>query len=545
MKKSYQWHVLEGIAMCGVIALAAYLRLVNLQDNPYWYTDEATHLNIAHHLLEGRIQYMSVSQSTLFFARLPLFELILAACLKFFGNDILTLRTLTALLNTFSVGLVWVVVRRLSAFIRHQDDRLSIVQYRLLPLLAAFLFAMYPQAVLYSRFGFSYNLLTPLVLLTMLGLGEYHRTSQRGWLLMAVLSIGIGTTSDLMMFTMFVPTVLIISVKRWHDVFWAVGLGLIPFSIYVGFMLNYDAESFIFDVHFTATRLQGVPLPKQLGNMADNYTVLISQEFWFLGALMGLFVMPSSRLSKLGALMFITPIMMLGRIAALHGLSFYYLVPILPFVAIGMAGLLCYGVPRLWFYLVNTFQVVVEKWSWFPDRFSTPMIYQNVAMILSSLLVLFLMISPFFVTLNRDMEGVQTRWQTQIDPFLIDPDHARGVAEYINHGLKDGDRVVVSPAVAWLIDGDVIDFTVAPAQFVDDKVHFWGLTGKDAMPQHRFPYDPRYNNARYVVIDNLWYTWGIHHAEGAWEMVNDVQNRWIIVFETETITVYENPELSS
>ena len=42
------------------------------------------------------------------------------------------------------------------------------------------MYAIYPQAVVYSRFGFSYNLLTPLVLLaTMLGCWEYLSTTRR------------------------------------------------------------------------------------------------------------------------------------------------------------------------------------------------------------------------------------------------------------------------------------------------------------------------------------------------------------------------------
>ena len=156
MKKTY-WILLEGLTLALIIALAAFLRLVNLRDNPAWYTDEATHLDIANHLLHGRIQYMSVTQSTLFFARLPLFEIVLAACLKWFGNDILTLRTLTALLNTFSVGLLWFVIRRLSLHIPIDDTPLSKFQQRFLPLLAALMLAIYPQSILYSRFGFSYK----------------------------------------------------------------------------------------------------------------------------------------------------------------------------------------------------------------------------------------------------------------------------------------------------------------------------------------------------------------------------------------------------
>lgn len=544
MKKFYQWHILEAVALILIIALAAYLRLTNLRDNPAWYTDEATHLNIATNLLNGQFQYMAVTQSTLLFARLPLFEIILAACLKWFGNDILILRTLTALLNTISVGLLWAVIRRITFFIRPDDTPLAKFQHRLLPLLATFLFAIYPQAVLYSRLGFSYNLLTPLILLTMLGLAEYHRTMSRHWLFIAILSIGIGTTSDLMMFTMFLPFALVVSISRWRDIFWSIPLALIPFTIYVAFMLNYDSESFIFDLIFTANRLQGVSLSQQLTNLTDNYTTLISQDFWFLGALIGLFLMPPSRFSKLTILIYLTPIILLGRTNALHGLSFYYLIPILPVMAIGMSGLLSYGIPRLWNYLFNTFKNIVSNSTWLPDRFSTPQFQHPTTIFLTATFTLFLAISPFISNFGHTFTNVQTTWQTALHPFLIKPDQARQVATFINTHTQPDDTVIASLAIAWLLDAQAVDFTTGPAQLIDDHVHFWAVGGYVELPLRRIAYDPRYTSAHYVIVDNLWYTWGIHDAEGVWEMFNDVIDTWPVVFQTDTITIYENPDFS-
>lgn len=97
-----------------IIGLAAFLRLINLADNPSWYTDEGTHLNIARNLLDGRVQYMAVGDSTLLFARLPLFEYLLAGLIAFFGESMLTLRTFTALLGVCCVGLTWGMLRRLT-----------------------------------------------------------------------------------------------------------------------------------------------------------------------------------------------------------------------------------------------------------------------------------------------------------------------------------------------------------------------------------------------------------------------------------------------
>jgi 4-amino-4-deoxy-L-arabinose transferase-like glycosyltransferase len=139
------------------LILAAYLRLANLSHNPGWYSDEGTHLDIARHLLDGRSQYLAVTQSTLLFAKMPLFDLLLAAVMRVTGSGITVLRGLTGVLGVISVGLLYVVVKHIQ---RRNDE--------VLPLLAALMLAIYPQAVLYSRFGFSYNLLVPLVLFIML-----------------------------------------------------------------------------------------------------------------------------------------------------------------------------------------------------------------------------------------------------------------------------------------------------------------------------------------------------------------------------------------
>src|SRR5262245_15274621 len=95
-----------------ILALAAYLRLSNNANTPGWYTDEGTHLEIAQHLAQGQIQYMAIRQSTLLFAKLPLFDLLLASLLTPAREDIATLRYLTGVLGVISVAILYEVVRR-------------------------------------------------------------------------------------------------------------------------------------------------------------------------------------------------------------------------------------------------------------------------------------------------------------------------------------------------------------------------------------------------------------------------------------------------
>src|SRR5690606_33769479 len=186
--------------------------------------------------------------SFLLFARLPLFEVMLSGFITFFGSSMATLRGLTAVLGILSVGMLYYVVKRLEK------------ANGLLALSAAFLLAIYPQAVLYSRFGFSYNLLVPLALLTCLGLAEYLRTGRKKHLLLAAGCIGVGLISDLIIGAFIFVLLLIALYKNPKDILWSMPVAVFPFALYAVTMLLTVPAAFIFDLNYTLTRLGGLSL---------------------------------------------------------------------------------------------------------------------------------------------------------------------------------------------------------------------------------------------------------------------------------------------
>src|SRR4051812_15267710 len=104
----------EILILIVILIVAGYLRLANLTDNPGWYSDEGTNLDVAYHLQQGQLQYMALGQSTLMVSRLPLFESLLAGVLRLFQGGIHTLRSLTGLLGVASVGLLYLCVRQMT-----------------------------------------------------------------------------------------------------------------------------------------------------------------------------------------------------------------------------------------------------------------------------------------------------------------------------------------------------------------------------------------------------------------------------------------------
>jgi 4-amino-4-deoxy-L-arabinose transferase-like glycosyltransferase len=522
----------ETIALLLVLALAAYVRLANLADNPGWYTDEGTHLDVAQNLLRGRTQYLAIGQSTLLFAKLPLFEALLAGLLGATGGGIGVLRAFTGTLGVLSVGTLYLVVRRTRAG-----------EGRSLALLSALLLAIYPQAVLYSRFGFSYNLLAPLVLLTYLGLWEYlggrgPADARRGWLALAACAIGVGALSDLWMFSLAAPLLLVVSARRWRDLAWSVPLLLLPFGVYAIVMLANAPQAFCFDVRFTLSRLGALPPLAQVKTLALNYTVLVSQDFWIALGIVGLFLLRPARLQRLSLLLFLLPIVVLGRTAALYSLSSYYVIPLLPFVSLGMAVVVERGVRYAARAVSGGLLALFAGWGWRPQRPTGRRLRDTSVAVGANLIVSLLLATPFLTSTLATVGQVRGRFSTQIDPFLIDPAHARQTAEFVNARVDPDDVVIASPGLAWLLRANAADFQMAVA-----------ATGRETamlpgdVPVERFAFDPRYTRARFVVVDNLWRNWAVWDIAGVAEMLDQVEG-WPLVFQAGEIRVYANPDLA-
>lgn len=489
-----------------ILVLAAYVRLAQRDDNPGWYSDEGTHLEIAQRLRQGQMGYMALGQSTLLVSRLPLFEYTLAAMLAVFGDGIDTLRGLTGTLGVISVavlfGCVW-----------------SMTRNRRLALLAAFALAIYPGAILYSRFGFSYNLLVPLVLLAYGTLWHYLRSGRRRFLALAAMFIGIGALSDLWMLSLFAVLGIVVLRRRWRDMLWAVPLMILPFALYLLSIYVRSPEALTTDWQFVFFRISNLSLPQQAENIALNYTILLSQDFWFPAAMIGFFLLGNRDLIAFTLLTFFVPLMFIGRTVALYQLSAHYMIPLLPFVALGAAALIEQGVPWLW-----------RLWRQWVGGFG-PTLTQCGALAMAS----FSCGAPLVVTLVLNMRHVQTRFPTSIDPFLVNAETAYRVADYVNAQAQKADLVIVSPSISWLIRARTADYQMSIAATGQGTPHY-----PPNMPFSRWDYDPRFEKARYVVIDNFWRLWGLPNIEGLAAATTEIE-RWPKAFEDNGVTVYRHP----
>lgn len=485
MKKS---HIILGLFW----VLGAYLRLWNVAQYPAWYTDEATHIEIARWLMQGDSRYFAVQDSWLLFARLPLFEYVLAGVFQVFGVSMLALRGFTACLGILTAIMLYVVMNNCT-----KNYRLAVV--------SSAVWCILPQAVLYNRFGFSYNLLLPLILLIVLGFHHYRQTAKHKWLVLAALCIGLGTVSEVLMWG-FVPLVVVVtSSVRWRDSVWALPLTLAPLTLYFASQLLLVPDAFLFDLGYTVSRTGGGNLSAQGQLLIQNYTVLLG-NIWWVVALIGLVLIRDRTLQFVLALMLI-PLLLIGRTVPLYSLSAYYLIPFLPIVAIGIASFFV----RAWEYVIEHFRMPVAIG-----------------------LMLILVGSPIAYQTWSLYQSVQTGFVTEIDAFSVEPNAAREVADYINQNAQPNDIAITSAPIGWMIDQSiyVADFQMAAIANGEDAVHI-----PANLPRERLAFNPAFKNADYVIIDNLWRNWGAVHIPQIATLMQQLDS-WELVYEVGEIRAY-------
>jgi hypothetical protein len=281
-------------------------------------------------------------------------------------------------------------------------------------------------------------------------------------------------------------------------------------------MLLNSQHAFLFDLRFTLNRLGGPPIRAQMATLIQNYTILMTGDIWFPLGVIGLFTLPDRDLRRISLLLLHFPIVAMGRTVALHSLTFYYMIPLLPMIAVGIAALIDF---------VRSF--VFEEGKQLPGMINL----DRVGYVLPVLLLAVLLASSL-----RTYRQARQGFHTPIDPFLISPEDARQAAQYVNAQLQPGDVVIASPGIAWLIDGDVADFQMAMAATGKATPHL-----PANLPPERFAFDPHFEQARFVVIDNLWHTWAVIHIPGLSDELMTIRS-WEMVFKSGSIEVYESPK---
>ena len=494
MNKLSSWHIEISVILM-IILVATYLRFWNLEMNPAWYSDEATHVEIVRNILNGESRYFAVDESFLLFARLPLFEYSLAVIFRFFGVGMLSLRGFTASLGLISVLLLYLFIR-------------DIGKSSYMSLLAAFAYAIMPQAVLYNRFGFSYNLLLPLILLALWGAVRYQHSGSWRWLGLMSLCIGLGSISEFLAWS-FLPLVLFIG-NNWRDRVLALLLALLPLGIFCVSQVLLVPEAFLFDLGYSLGRTGGGAIPEQMARLAENISILMLDGWWLMG-LIGIFLLKDAALRRT-CLIFLLPLVLIARTVPLYSLSAYYTLPFLPIVAIGLGSFFYHGLQFAWQKLSESFGRLLA---------------------LGIIGLIFLL--PLGYIGIEESEKIRGHYPTAIDAFLLNPADVLAVVDYVRANSTETETVIASAPIAALLDGHGVEFQMAVVAMGHDAIH----VPHDLAPE-RLAYSADFRQAKYVIVDNLWRNWAAIHMPAIGEILAEVEG-WEMVFEAGSIQIYENP----
>lgn len=515
---------LEAIALTAILAAASYLRFAQLSNNPGWYSDEGTLADIAAHLAQGRLQYQALTDSTLLVARLPLVPLIVAGLMPAGGEALATLRALSASLGVISTGALYLTTRLMLSGKRPG-----------FALLAAGLFAVYPPAVFYSRIGFSYNLLTPLLLVAAAGFWTYLERQRRLGALVAGAAIGLGTVTDLMMLSVLIAAVLVFLVHKPKELLWWLPLALTPLGLYAGSIAISDPQVLATDLGFIAARLALVPWWAQASLIVLNLGTLMLTEVWWIPALVGLMLLRPRRLRMLLLFLLLVPLVLLGRSTGLAGLRLYSISPLFPWVALGVASLLWHGVPRLLAVVRAELARLLQRVPWVA---STELGAWSAARLtaLGSAAVLFLVaFSPLLISTFQLLGQVRDGFDRGNAWAYIPVRPARQAAEWVNLQTASTELVLASPAIAWALDAQAADFQQLLAYSGSAAIDY-----PAGLPQDRFAYELSLERAAYVIVDSIWRDWGAVHLSEVDRMLDQIE-AWPTVWQAGGIEVHENP----
>jgi 4-amino-4-deoxy-L-arabinose transferase-like glycosyltransferase len=398
-------------------------------------------------------------------------------------------------------------------------------------LLATFFYAIYPAAILYSRFAFTYNLLTPLYLLGLYALHRYLDSDRLIWLFPAALCAGLAPVTDLIGIILPLFLALALLLHRPRHLLVALPLFVLPPLAWGIWMWKVGGEAFLFDTAFAFTRVSA-SLPLQLARLIFFYRQGLEYDLWFALGNFGLLLLPHRRSRWLIGGFYFVSLFALLRTVDTAGLGYYYAMPLFPFIAVGVALPLAYGLP----YLLKRLQGDILHL--LAGSFLSLRWRRLLAFYLNASIVFLIIVSLFTSIVFEALFPHYGSFTDRLDlmDVLADPETARLATSYVNSRTSPDDLVLCSPTIAWLLHAQAADFQMAIAATGRATQHF-----PAGIPPSRFRFDPRLENATYVILDPFWRGWASAQMPEVAQIVREVEEGWVLERRFGKFEVYRYP----
>jgi hypothetical protein len=517
----------EALVVFFIIGFGAYLRFNHLRTYPDWYSDEGAFINISANLLNGKLQYFALRNSILLVGRPPLFMLLLAGLFAVFGVDIVVIRGLAAVCGILSIIFLYGLVREMV------NRRTAIW--------STIVLAIFPEAVAYNRFGFTYNLQAPLAVFCILCLWKYLHNRNSLWRSLAAMTAGLALASD---YVGLILVALVLVAVLWVEkrvLIQTCLLTIIPLGVMLVYLLISAPQSALTDLAFSFGRA-GNGIFGRLVSMVKIYAETIRQVGWVPSGLLGLLLIPDRKARMLvfsltgGLLLFIT------SLVKPYGHGYFYLIPIFPWLAFGCGVLLERFVSNAYNIFAEMIKLVTDRIIHAINKIESQS-DNFMRGITAAGVVALIVFSPLIWISNIDYQVfvVQSKaYQGSVQVIHLNKGsskakEAEALLQFLNTHVNRDDVVLASPHIAWGIHARSADF-----------LQLLAYQGRNAialppLDHSRFVYDLSLAQVNFIVLDDLWRGWAVDNMPDLQGIVEHVKS-WPQVYKAGEFIVYANPD---
>jgi hypothetical protein len=314
-----------------LFVVAVLLRVIRLDETPGIYPDEASHLEVAYSLLRG--DFAAGLFTSTFLPRLPLPLVLINLAAAAVGWNLYAIRACTVTAALLALIVMYRLLRR--------DPHNG---FLFLPLLV---FAVYPPAIYFNRWGFTYNFLAPAFLYVLYQGVQYSKNSRASDLYKMLLGIAAALLSEPLGIVALIYGLAICSVRSWSATWKVLWMSLAPVGAYLALLYGLSPDVLSSDIHgLLQTRIPGSP--SRMPAVFISLQVLFKYFGWlFVLGLVGLWFVP--RDVRRHTLLFVAIYLLVSaRVAGGDGsLVIRQFIAFIPFQCLGIGCLLAFVALRV------------------------------------------------------------------------------------------------------------------------------------------------------------------------------------------------------
>lgn len=499
---------LDFVIFCCIILFVLFTRFWNLTTNPEWYPDECGNLNQAWSLVHGQPRLWAIKCD--FIKHPPLFFLISGALMLVFGKSLLVLRTLAAIYGVLTAILLFFIGK----YLYPKNTRTG--------LLCSALFALCPMTILYNRWGFDYNQLMFLGLLSFYFCLRYLKTKETKWLYWASVGAGLSIATlyyGVVFFFGVIVCQIVSDGFKPSKILKVVAIGLSPLFIQLISMALYDHEFLILSISDVYShRFAGGSFKYFFRGLPGLFT----SSWWIPWGTIGLFFIKGRQRLWTVLSFFIPSVVLVVKLRCGNLGQFFY--PYLSFIGFIMVGI---GI-----LLVSIYDYLEEL---LRRRYAKGIVpFKCFVFAVAGLVVIYLSYCDLYDVQNGFFYPFK---ETSV---ARSPDDTMAVAGFINRNTENQDSVIATSLIGWLINcnvaplGQALAYEGRPTFFYQSK-----------MKKEYFFYDCSFPKAKFFVLDQF-----TRASIIRCEFLNDEDRQylaaklknWPLVFQHGEYNVFRNPE---